>query len=253
MNDKQLRLTVLGAAAVLGLSAIIGTAVVAGAMVKLKSAGDAIAVTGSADRVIKSDTVKWSFRISRQSEADTLKAESATMTADTAKVKSFLKEKGLKDEEITVRPLSVSPMYGSAKGFEGYAGAPQQIRSYNLDQAITVESSRVDEVTAISQSAAETLLAQGVIFTTDMLEYYYSKLPDLKLEMLAAATENAKERAGRIAASTGAELGVLKTASMGVFQVTAVNSTEISDYGAYDTTTLEKRVTAVVRASFAIR
>ena len=85
------------------------------------------------------------------------------------------------------------------------------------------------------------------------MEYYYSKLADLKLTMLAAATQNAKDRASRIATSTGATLGPIQSASMGVFQVTAVNSTDISDYGAYDTTTIDKRVTAVVRSSFTVR
>lgn len=253
METKQLRGTVLGAAAILSLALVAGTFVVAGTMLKVKSAGNAIAVTGSADQVIKSDTVKWAFRVSRQASVESLKAESAAMKADTALVKAFLKGQGLTDAEITVRPLAVSPVYGSAKGFEGYAGAPQQIRSYNLDESIIVESSRVDEVTATAQEAADVLLAQGVVFTTDTMEYYYSKLADLKLSMLAAATQNAKERASRIASSTGAALGPIQSASMGVFQVTAVNSTDISDYGAYDTSTIDKRVTAVVRSSFTVR
>jgi hypothetical protein len=253
METKQLRNTVIAAALILGVSLVVGTAMVAGTMLKVKASGNVIAVTGSADKVIKSDTVKWSFRISRQGDVEALKTESAGMKADTAKALAFLKQKGLSDAEITVRPLAVNPMYGSAKGFEGYANAPQQIRSYNLEQTLVVESMRVDEVTKIAQETSEAMLADGVVFTTDMMEYYYSKFSDLKLEMMAAATENAKERASRIATSTGASLGAIQSASMGVFQVTAVNSMEISDYGAYDTSTIDKRVTAVVRTSFSIR
>ncbi|MFA5160529.1 MAG: SIMPL domain-containing protein, partial [Candidatus Omnitrophota bacterium] len=42
------------------------------------------------------------------------------------------------------------------------------------------------------------------------------------------------------------------SAKMGVFQITPVNSTEISDWGMNDTTSLDKKVTAVVNASFSI-
>jgi hypothetical protein len=71
--------------------------------------------------------------------------------------------------------------------------------------------------------------------------------------MLAEATKNAKDRAERIAESSGSKVGSMRSADMGVFQVMAVNSTEVSDYGAYDTTSIDKNVMAVVRASFSLR
>jgi hypothetical protein len=53
--------------------------------------------------------------------------------------------------------------------------------------------------------------------------------------------------------ASGARLGELRAVSVGVFQITPPNSTEVSDYGEYDTTTLAKDVTAVVNVTFALR
>jgi len=91
-----------------------------------------------------------------------------------------------------------------------------------------------------------------VEFESGSPEFFYMKLDELKLEMLAKATENAKQRAEKMAGSTGNRIGVMRSAKMGVFQITPVNSTEVSDWGVNDTTSLEKRVTAVVNVSFAI-
>ncbi len=81
-------------------------------------------------------------------------------------------------------------------------------------------------------------------------EYYLQSLPAIKLDMLAEATKNAQVRADKIASSTGARIGRVESANMGVFQVTTVNSTDISDYGTYDTTSINKKVTAIVRTDF---
>jgi hypothetical protein len=70
--------------------------------------------------------------------------------------------------------------------------------------------------------------------------------------MLARATENAKWRAVSMVTAAGNKIGFMRSAKMGVFQITAANSTDVSDYGENDTSALEKKVTAVVAASFMI-
>jgi hypothetical protein len=71
--------------------------------------------------------------------------------------------------------------------------------------------------------------------------------------MLSEASENARQRAQSMASATGSKIGFMRSAKMGVFQITPINSTEISDYGINDITSLDKKVTAVVSASFAIK
>ena len=111
----------------------------------------------------------------------------------------------------------------------------------------------VKKITDLSQKAPNALIAKDLIFSSQNLEYYYSKLTDLKIELTGEATKDAKKRAEKIAESTQSTIGQLQSASLGVVQITAKNSTEVSDYGSYDTASLEKKVTTVVKASFIIK
>jgi hypothetical protein len=246
MDSKDLRSALVSSALVLSLGLAAATGIASVAFFKAKTLGNVIEVTGSADKTITSDVVKWSGRISRTVSTDGLKTGNEAVKADLAKIVAALHAAGVKDEQLTIRPVNVFPNYTND------ASGASHMSGYNLDQGFLVESGDVKGVTALSHDVADQMLASGVVFSTDGLEYYYSKLSELKLQMLSDATANAKARAERIAQSTGARLGSVRSAGMGVFQVTAVNSTEISDYGAYDTGAIEKKVTAVARTTFQI-
>ena len=71
--------------------------------------------------------------------------------------------------------------------------------------------------------------------------------------MLAEATKDAKNRAEQISQNTDSRIGALKSAKMGVFQITPLYSTEVADYGINDTSSLEKEITAVVTCTFEMK
>ncbi|MFA4998723.1 MAG: SIMPL domain-containing protein [Candidatus Paceibacterota bacterium] len=245
-------------AIVIGLCLIMATVVGAVSFYKIKSLSNVLSVTGSADKTITSDTVKWTSVVSRSVDSYGLKEGSTQIKNDLAVVKDYFKRSGIKDSEITVNPVTMNTIcenrdsvvwdkYGNQTcGSSGISG-------YSLQQTIVVDSDKVSEITALSQAASDYFIGQGLIFNTQSLEYYYSKLADLRLDLLGEATKNAKSRADVIAKSTGKNIGSLQSATMGVFQVTAKNSVEVSDYGIYDTSSIEKKVTAVVRASFTLK
>ncbi|NNL79670.1 MAG: SIMPL domain-containing protein, partial [Flavobacteriaceae bacterium] len=77
---------------------------------------------------------------------------------------------------------------------------------------------------------------------------------DLKIEMISRATENARLRAERIATNSGARLGNLLTAKMGIFQITGQNSNE--DYswgGAYNTSSKEKTASITMKLTYDVK
>ncbi len=96
------------------------------------------------------------------------------------------------------------------------------------------------------------LINQGIFIESSTPQYIYTKLGDLKIEMLAQAAKDAKVRAEQIANSTGNNIGAVRSAKMGVMQITAADSNEVSDYGLNDTSSFEKDITGVVNISFAI-
>ena len=204
-----------------------------------------ITVTGSAQKQIKSDYAIWSGSFSRRelTMADAYKK----LQDDLIVVKKYLASQGIGEGEILVSQISTETVY--KKNEKG--NNTNTIEAYKLSQSVEIRSKDVDKIARISRESTG-LINQGIEFYSGSPDYSYMKLDELKVEMLAKATENAKLRAENMVKSTGNKIGFMRSAKMGVFQITPVNSTEISDWGMNDTTSLEKKVTAVVNASFSI-
>ena len=99
------------------------------------------------------------------------------------------------------------------------------------------------------------LLDEGVNVEAYSPDYYYTKLSDLKMEMLAEATQDARMRAETITANAGSSLGALKIANTGVFQITAPNSSD-EDYtwgGAFNTSSKNKRASVNMRLTYYVK
>jgi hypothetical protein len=247
------------AMSVLGLSLILATALGAWSFYKVKTSdGSVLSVTGSADQIVSSYTIKWTSTFSRNIAPDKLKDGNVQMANDLKVIIAYFKQSGVSDTEITVNPVIISPLCDSQSNvIYDKSGNPNcagnNISGYSLQESIIVESGRVNEITDLTRKSSDYLIAKGLVFSTQSLEYYYNKLADLRLDLLTKATENAKERAQRIAQSTGAQINFLQSAATGVFQVTAKNSVDVSDYGVYDTTSIDKKITAVVKTSFSLK
>ena len=112
--------------------------------------------------------------------------------------------------------------------------------------------SDVDRILKLDQDST-TLIEQGVMFTPSAPEFIYTKAGEAKVEMLAEATKDAQVRAEQIASQGGRTITQLRSARMGVFQITPVYSSQTSSEGINDTTSLDKTVTAVVTASFSLK
>jgi len=205
-----------------------------------------ITVTGSAQKEIQSDYAVWMGVFARRE----LEMASAykKLGEDLAKVKQYLLGQGIAEKEIIVQQIETETIY--KKNEKG--NNTNDIEGYRLKQVVELRSSDVGNIARISREATG-LINEGIEFYSGSPEYFYTKLDELKVEMLAKATENAKLRAENMVKATGNKIGFMRSARMGVFQITPVNSTEISDWGMNDTSSLEKKVTAVVNASFSIQ
>ncbi len=211
----------------------------------MKFTREIITVTGSAQKEIKSDYIVWVASFSRMN-AD-LAAGYKSVKVDLDKVLGYLNSKGVNQKEINISQASTERIYRkNEKGND-----TNDIQGYRLSQSLEVRSSDVDKITQVSRESTE-LINEGIEFVSGAPDYFYTKLDELKIEMLAKATENAKLRAENMVKATGNKIGFMRSAKMGVFQITPVNSTEVSDWGVNDTASIDKKVTAVVAASFAI-
>lgn len=242
-GEKNNYLFNIGTSLALGL---VMSSIIFGWFYSNKQKGDeAITVTGSAKRRITSDLVVWSAGVSAQ--ASSLTDAYKQLSDSTPRIKQYLLSKGIPEDQMTVSSITTTQQ----KRRDSDGNETAEITGYTLSQSIEVRSNDVAKIGQIAREATE-LINQGILIESTAPRYYYTQISDLKIEMLGEAAKDAKERAERIAQSTGNSIGAVRSAKMGVLQITAADSTDVSDYGVYDTSTIEKDMTAVVNVSFAV-
>ena len=168
------------------------------------------------------------------------------LAAATPKVVDYLTHKGIAPKQIADSSIETRPVHAHDK--EGRE-LEESVLGYTMSQTVEVRSNDVERVTAVSREATE-LINQGIMLESNAPEYHYTRLADLKIQMLHEAAKDTRVRAEQIAHATGAKLGPLRSAHMGVMQINPADSTETSSEGNNDTTSLEKDVIAVVTSNF---
>lgn len=206
-----------------------------------------IGVTGLGTKNFDSDLIVWSASFSRNAES--LSEANALMKADIKAVKFFLKQNGINEDEISFTSLKISRNYKQIYNNEGNPSGTV-FEGYNLFQEVVIESKNLN---AVEKSTIEigNLIEQGIEFTANEPDYYYTKLADLKLELLKNATQDALKRAQTVAENASSNIGKLKEAEMGVFQITGQNTNE--DYswgGSFNTKAKHKTASITVKLSF---
>lgn len=206
-----------------------------------------IDVTGSAVAVVKSDSASWDLDIT--ASAKSKKQAYDILLKDKNIVMKYLKAKGFQDSEIQIQnadPYTVFKI-SSDTGEE-----TNEVDHQAISQTFRITSNNIQLIKTASLDA-ENLLNQGIDIKSNPPSYFYTKLADLKIKLLNEASEDAKRRAKAMLKSTHNRVGAIKSVKAGVFQITTPNSTEVSDYGVYDTTTIDKKVTAVTQVTFRIK
>ena len=232
----------------ISITVIVSVLIMAGTYKNRNRANDIIHVTGLGSQDFTSDLIVWKgFFVHKNM---TLKTAYDELKKDQEQIKSYLIAKGVKEKEIVFTAVEIDKQY--AYSYDQSGNQSQTFTGYQLTQAVTLESIEVDKIENVSREVTE-LINQGVEFYSRPPEYYYTKLAELKVEMIAAATEDARIRAEQIAENAGAEIGKLRFARMGIFQIIAQNSSE--DYswgGTFNTSSKMKTATITMKLQFGI-
>ncbi len=234
------------AALVLATGLVVATAVASAQFVHIADSRSTLTVTGSARQTVRSDLAVWRGTFSAQ--APRIEDAYADLAASARRVRDYLLKRGFPDSAIVLSQVQTVTVYQRLpNGMESSVA-----EGYRLSQSAEVRSSEVERVGALARESTE-LIRDGVRLESFPPEYLVTRLADLKVETLAAATRDARERAGEMARNAGSRLGRLRGARMGVFQVTPALSTQVTDYGVNDTSALDKDITSVVSLTFEVR
>ena len=158
-----------------------------------------------------------------------LKDAYALLKQDESAIKSYLNSKGIVDSCIVFSSVSMIKNFQHQYDERGNETS-SEFSGFTLTGNVRVESSEIEKVEKLSREITE-LLEKGIELNSNTPEYYYTKLNELKIDLLAKASEDAKTRAETIAKNSGASLGSIKKANMGVFQITGKNVNETYSYG----------------------
>ncbi|HSL90267.1 MAG TPA: SIMPL domain-containing protein [Ignavibacteriaceae bacterium] len=230
---------------ILGLSIIIGVFIFVSAWKSNQSANQTITVTGSAKKEIVSDL--GFLRGTLMVQAASPEYAFRELNRQKPVLLNYLKNNGFQSDKVEFFTMNNYPVYEI--GSQGYSTG--RIIGYVYNQRMQISSEDVNKIKEISLDIAS-LVEQGINFNVEMPEYHYTKLAELKIEIQAEAAKDAMVRAQKIAEATGRDLGPMRTARMGVLQITPKFSNVISDYGINDLSSIEKEIIGVVNASFEI-
>ena len=159
-----------------------------------------------------------------------------------------MKAKGIKDNEIEFLGINDYARYKTTPN--GYS--TQEIKGYTYEQVVKINSKDVELIKKL-HIEIPSLIEKGIVVSSFEPNYMYSGLADKKAELLQKATADAKLRAKEMLKATHNNVGKIRSVRMGVFQITPPDSNAVSDWGINDTTSIEKKVTAVSNVVFGIK
>jgi len=231
-------------ALLLSLALFVGLALV-GWGIGSRSQTSTISSSGSASQMVRADTAKWTIDVRRTVFYNGIAGAYTQIAKDAAVVEDFFDSKNLASSSVVLSTIYTDQNYSNQ-------GTPAD---YNVHQTITVQTTDVDTIDALSRNLSDinARVGAGTVVSARPPEYYVSTLPELRVALIGQAVADAKARAIQIAKSGGSSVGALQSASSGVVQVLAPNSINVEDYGSYDTSTIEKQVMLTARATFSVK
>jgi hypothetical protein len=210
MNENSTLRTVILAVAIVFAAGLLGRGIV-----QFRLADRYVSVKGVAERDVVADVGIWPLRF--VSTADLLENAREKIELDRRRVAAFLARAGVDSSAISLRSLEVTDAQANP-----YRQGPVQSR-YIVTMTLVVRSNDVEQLRRASQSIGE-LVAAGVVLSAGEYggggpTYLFTKLNDLKPEMLAESTANARKAAQQFALESGARVGAIRRAYQGVFEI----------------------------------
>ncbi len=216
---------------------------------KFRSA-ETITVTGLAEKDFTADQIVWQGTFTRSGFE--LKQVYAALKADEVEIRRYLVAAGIPDSSIVFSSVNMNRNY-EQKYDENGRSTGSVFNGYNLSGSATVDSRNIPVVEKLSREITG-LLEKGIELNSTPPSYYYSRLNELKIDLLARAASDARQRAESIAKNSEASIGGIRKANMGIFQITGKNSNEDYSYGgSFNTSSKEKTASITLKVDYHVK
>ena len=228
----------IACSAILAAGLVLSSIILVKPSVLLKRA-EGVKVKGVAVERVMSDAADWSGTIAAR--GPTIEAAMKLLNAGVGAARAQFDGDGVKNVEFSGARVNCVAKQKS-----------NDIDFYEAFASLSCSMADISTARKLEESVAR-LLEKGVGISSGPVNYYYTKIEGLKMKLLAAASANARSRALELVRGSGSELGGVVSASQGVFQITRPLSTDVSDWGSYDVSSVEKEVKCVVTIEFSCK
>jgi hypothetical protein len=225
----------------IALSVVLSAYLLADAFRNRNESSNVISVTGLGSKDFASDLIVWSGSFHKMNAE--LRIAYSELDAAREVIKGYLVQKGIPSEEIIFSAIDIEQQFDTRYDENGNQ-LSSVFKGYRLQQSVQIESRQVELVEGVSRNVTE-LINSGIEFYSNKPSYYYTRLAELKIEMIAEATKDASIRAQKIAENAGGSLGDLKSADMGVIQIVGQNSSDDYSWGGSLNTTSKNKTASI--------
>ena len=203
------------AGGLIGLGVASGGYFAGDSLVKSRLGFRTVTVKGLSEREVKADLGFWPIRF--VVTGPTLEVARANLETAENAVKAFIKSKGFADTDYGVQNIQVEDRLAGYNAQQ----TPEDTR-FVLTEDMLVNSADVQKLADSARAVGE-LLKSGVVFSSDSYNagpsFIFTKINDLKGEMLTEATKRAREAAEKFATESGAKVGDIQSANQGIFEI----------------------------------
>lgn len=201
---------------ILAVAAIVSASLIADGLTGLRTGDRFVTVKGVAEREVQADLALWPLRFVATGDSLDEAREKAGQSRES--IMAFLELQAIDTGAVELQRLDVTDT--RATPYQG----DNNSQKFIISQTLMVRSDNIDRIRQAAQSVSD-LVDSGVLLTSDYgpagPTYLFNSLNDIKPDMIAEATASARESAAQFARDANTELGALRRANQGVFQILA--------------------------------
>lgn len=198
----------------IGISIVMAAVILAVGLANINTPERSVSVRGLAEREVDADLAVWNMSFSMGENS--LESMQKSILEKTEVIKKYLIKHGLEESDFTVKPAAITD-----NSLNSYMDQTKITYKFVAQQTILVRSGKIEAVKSANADSLE-LVSAGIAVSQDYdskVSYEFTKLNDIKPEMIAEATKNARTAAEQFAHDSNSKVGKIKKATQGLFTI----------------------------------
>ena len=237
-NSRLIPAAIVGGLLAVGL--IGGGALVGQGVIHARAGDRTVTVRGLSERTVKADLAVLPLRFT--ASGDVLSEVQTRIDGDLALVRQFLTAQGYPSDAVDLGRLEVADT--RSREYAAQNGGPRFI----LAQTVIVRTNDVARVQATTRALNDLVRQDVVLQDFQGPSYVFTKLNDVRPQMIAEGTAAARTGAEQFAKDSGTPLGPIRQATQGSFEILPRDGA-----GGDEAASIDKKVRVVTTITYGLK